>query len=650
MKRIFSFAVAALLLTTSCSKESAVGIDNGDNLAGGAALSFTFNHPIGNYTTYAIAEGTEWDVHTLKIFAYGTTGPVVVSDSDYNIITTGAGTAAQKHVVTMTADWVLANPGKILNFYFVGNDDDTVPANAATNAPHLTTAPATEDDLLQAKTNPLVDGTNNNNLYEHIKTPLLFSSEAIEVTVPTSGGGKVTKDVTLKRREARFDIVNTVPTLTIGKVMISGANQQGYLFADADVTTPGNEISSFAKVSMEEITTIPTFVTEGGESISKSVFYLYPTNLDDTKIYIEGMVSGSPQTFVVDSNIDIVANKRYKLVAKLEANDIIFTVTVADYEEGAPVDALPITEAGVARTGFSVASGASTLVDETCYVTGAATLTVTVTSTTGTTASANPLLGTTNPGIAVSAPASSTTYGLQVTDVYTITVPAEANAGFYDLEVKFTSKGNAADGNTKSTFIRIVRMENKAVEGILAYEDGGAGLNLDGLGVPLFFKWGSLIGTDATKPVGSEFSASDAIYLGGFTGTITTWAEIPFGDQATYPDALPAQDLEAGRGDPCQLIPGYRMPTGPTYELPTAGHTWGMVDNMFGRSFGGNFYPAAGHRGTNGVVYTVGRLGYYWSSTPNEANAYSLHIPSGGVSPSDSRSRSCGFLVRCVAE
>ena len=59
---------------------------------------------------------------------------------------------------------------------------------------------------------------------------------------------------------------------------------------------------------------------------------------------------------------------------------------------------------------------------------------------------------------------------------------------------------------------------------------------------------------------------------------------------------------------------------------------------------------AAGNRGTNGIVYNVGRNGNYWSSTPNGANAYNLNINSSGVNPSNSNNRSNGFLVRCVAE
>ena len=126
MKRIFSFAVAALLLTTSCSKESAVGIDNG-NLGEGAALSFTFNVPLGSYTTYAIAEGTEWAVNTLSVYAYEVGGsrngelvPITAADFD-NAVGTIAN-SSDTDMIAMKESWVAQYGGRTVDFYFVGND------------------------------------------------------------------------------------------------------------------------------------------------------------------------------------------------------------------------------------------------------------------------------------------------------------------------------------------------------------------------------------------------------------------------------------------------------------------------------------------------------------------------------------------------
>ena len=660
MKRIFSFAVAALLLTTSCSKESAVGIDNGDNLAGGgAALSFSFDRPIGNYTTYAIATDDEWAINTMDIYVFegGILQGKLNEATDYDV---SFDPASHTSTLTMKSTWLAGNVGQTLKFYFVANDQ----SGQANGAPNVaTTANMTEAAFKRLVTKDLVAGTSEATKFVNLKTPLLFSGDPVEFTIPATG--KISSNVTLKRRTARFDVVNTLKSrVNVEEVIVSGANRRGYIFADAGAGVPN--VSTFPKASMEKITasSSPTkldFVDDNGEFIAKSAFYLYPTDLRNTEIVVAFTLDNVLKYYVVkDADLPapataIEANKRYKLITKPVLNDgVEFIVVAVDYEEGKDLEVLPV-EKGVARksVGVPATGGAPNLPGnwngDTYFVAAAGgDLSVVVTSTAGTTAAVSTLLGSA-PTFAVKEAKNAVTYGLQVEQEWTITVPAAALTGLYDVEVKFTSKNDA----TKSTAVRIVRMDApKAVAGILAFEAGGAGLNLDGKGKPLFFKWGSLVGVDATKPVTDTYDNSDIIYrpTGFPAAAIDTWAAVPFVSSGSMPAT---NNLTAGTGDPCKLIAGYRMPTGNPYQGDIAGLSeaaaWKQKDGMFGReTTTGLFYPAASNRNSSGVVYNVGRNGDYWSSTPDGVYASSLNFSSTGVSQSYSGDRSNGFSVRCV--
>ena len=419
---------------------------------------------------------------------------------------------------------------------------------------------------------------------------------------------------------------------------------------------------------MEKITP-PAFVTDAvvgsstfGSYIAKSAFYLYPTKLDQTTIYLEGTLNGTEKRiFEVVSTAAINANNRYIITVNLDVveGDVEITVDVADYDEDINVnlDANPAQEAGVGRVGNIIPvfpTGTGIANGDTYYVTGTAeaTFNVTITSTAGTIATAKTLLGNCPATIAANAPQETVTYGgLKVEQKYTITVPeAAVTAGNYNVEMKFTSKND----DTKSTVIRIVRMDApKAVAGILAVRPGNI-LTLGGEAdaTPLFFKYGSLIGIDATKPVGDAFDDGDILYRpAGFPYTpITAWADVPFASTGD----IQANDLVAGTGDPCQLIPDYKMPEGNPYKGDITGLSaaaaWGQhADGIFGRTTTTDiFYPAASYRHTSGVVYNVGRTGYYWNSTHNATSAYHLCLDGAVVNVNAGNARSSGFFVRCV--
>jgi len=61
--------------------------------------------------------------------------------------------------------------------------------------------------------------------------------------------------------------------------------------------------------------------------------------------------------------------------------------------------------------------------------------------------------------------------------------------------------------------------------------------------------------------------------------------------------------------------------------------------------------PTAGYRSrADGSLDSQGSYGYYWSSSPDYTNAYTLFFNSGGVNPAGSNYRAHGFSVRCLKD
>ena len=335
MKKILNMVMAAALIfgLASCSKEIGNEVDQTTD----AAVSFTFEKPQGSYvTTYAdIATANEWFIKALDMYAAtGGTVSKLVANTDYTV-TEGA----KSYTISMKSDWLLANTGNTVNFYFVGNDATSVAgANTALNATTEATfknALTNEIALTSGKAGLIQANGNDKNL--------LFSAVIEDVKIV----GKVQKNGTLKRREARFDIVNTIPaTFDIEKVYVSNASRNGLIFPTADVVTP-----AITKASHVDIAGPSTYVQENGENIAKSVFYLYPTDLSagNTSITIEATTNGTTSLYEVASDIAIEANKRYKII--LEAATLTFTLVVADYDEGDDLPVKPVTAPGL--IGFS---------------------------------------------------------------------------------------------------------------------------------------------------------------------------------------------------------------------------------------------------------------------------------------------------------
>lgn len=101
--------------------------------------------------------------------------------------------------------------------------------------------------------------------------------------------------------------------------------------------------------------------------------------------------------------------------------------------------------------------------------------------------------------------------------------------------------------------------------------------------------------------------------------------------------------------DPCPE--GWRLPTKAEYSnFSTTTFTWDATNS--GRTYNGNWFPAAGYRYSGvGSMSNVGGGGNYWSASPySETSGYYLGFYSGSVLPANILNRAYGFSVRCVQE
>lgn len=444
MKKIFNFLMATAIVfgLASCSKD--IIVDEGGLPTTDAVLSFSFNKPQGALQTRAdIATPNEWYIATLDMYAFdkNTGAPIAVTTGDYTKVD---GTRA--YTITMKPDWVTANLGKDINFYFVGNNTtSTQGAHAA-----LVSAP-NEMAFKNALTNELTLNGAKANLIHAVNGStqnLLFSAVIEDVRL----SGKVQKSGTLKRREARFDIVNTInASFVVNKIYVTNASRNGFIFPTANAASP-----AITKASHVDIAGPSSYDVDG---LAASVFYLYPTQLGDTEttIVIEATAGSVTSLYQVKSEIEILANTRYKIV--LDPATLTFNLVVADYEEG---NELPVEEATApGLIGFSTLNGAGILTSSSYQL--VADETSTITATLGALSSAGfdvTVSGATVPGLDATTIAGNMTVGAinttrAVSNVYyPVTVDFEplyttaiAAAGT-EVLVTFTDKANSKNQAT----------------------------------------------------------------------------------------------------------------------------------------------------------------------------------------------------------
>jgi len=654
MKRVANFALAAILFAGlfSCAKELDNGTDGAQNGTSGFQISLQASK--GTLTYAGIASDPEWDFGAVNVFLFDkTTGDILGTNADFDI-TTATGSAT----LTAKAAWLTTNKGKFVNVYFVGNNAAANLFGASAQATGLATEAAFIEQVTSAQS--LITTGPETGKANLLTTPLLFSASAKNIQVPAVG--LVNTNVTLKRREARFDIVNPdKANFTVTKVLVSNANIQGFVFANA-TTTPTMAAASLAEIDATDAakpydTTDPT--------LKPSVFYLYPTQLGtgNTEITIFGILDSEEKIFEVKSAAKIEANKRYKLVFDPAA--MVFNMIAVDYDEGWEFPTELIAEA---MSRGAITSSRGLYLDNTYYFDDNAllgTLSHEINSANGTTVEVfyhTGLQGDLISDIVVPAPTSVATYAYGVTETYEIIPPrAPANDDNFRIQVVFTSK---TDLNRRLDINFIRYKAAPATENILAV-DGSGELNLDGNGTPLYFRWGSLIGIGQGSGNLDVFGSEDVLWaptgfnLAGLKTTIDgasgngKWNAVPF---ISGSSAMPAtNDLIAGRGDPCKLaskggvVGGYRMPTGDPYETFVDG-VWDDSNPGLHSLGDGQFYPAAGGRAaTGGSTVRMGCITDYWSSTNVGNQGYILYSAFGNnMIIGRPMSKQGGYVIRCV--
>ena len=316
MKKTFiTLATMMVIGFVSCTEEQPSIDTNKMSLT----FSISVDAPID--ITYAdIATNYEWRINSFDIYAFDDAGifnSKLALAADYTPIMTQDGIT-----IKISSSWLTENLGSILKFYIIANDD----------VPNREFA-GTEESFKMILNKGLTQ-SNNSDKYLNINPPLLFSGVSSLISIRDED---TSEEIILKRREARFDIVNPFASrFNISNISIRNANKQAYVFAEADLLSG---YYPFDKVDMADINRWYNYELEDGEYIAKSVFYLYPAKTNDVDIFIWGSLDNGPtNVYMLNNGIDIEANKRYKLkVNEIATKGITFTIVTADYDEGGSI-------------------------------------------------------------------------------------------------------------------------------------------------------------------------------------------------------------------------------------------------------------------------------------------------------------------------
>lgn len=317
----FFSMVILLLLAVSCAKTEDEVDDNSNGTPG--SISFTFDglrHMPQSYV--AITPGMNEDAVDFSksnIYMFNATSGLleeIFPMNGSNITSTQVGTG---YTVTVAGISAYSNDDKI--FYFVVNNDNATSITAVKNT-------TSELEFVNSLTDKLtVTGTKMANL----EPPFLFTgnSDAISTIDPIS------TTVTMKRRVARFDIVNPFTDFVIEKLYITDAKQQGFVFSNPNATP---SIDAFSTNEFNFTGTALSYESINNERISRSVFYLYPTTMKESKIVIEATYAGTTKLYYIDSDMEILANSRYKLVVN---DNKTFSLLFTEWDEDTMVDFIP---------------------------------------------------------------------------------------------------------------------------------------------------------------------------------------------------------------------------------------------------------------------------------------------------------------------
>lgn len=359
MKKKYCYATAiALLGLVACSDDVEVaggGTNNGGIVTMNGRIPLTFNlNGLGSGSVpYSrageIALAGEKEIRTLDVYVFGkdtlpdgtekTDGKMLLEE----VFRSGVGdgiTLDQSGVVTQAKLSVMGNNRKRL--YFVANGRDQEMLN--------------KFELGQTDTLAFRDGLTDA-LTGHIACPLLMTT-SMGLSVKDSLAAKPAWDgridITLKRRVARFDIVNTGEDsqFFIEWIQQMNARKQNYLFEDVLHTTPYYEASELWDPERIDFKSLDN--ANNGEVLA--AFYVYaapaeeatPNTAKDFSLVLGGKTGSTGQGTAAlypvlmrtkqddaTTKLEVKANNRYVInIKSVGSNVITANIEVLDWIEG----------------------------------------------------------------------------------------------------------------------------------------------------------------------------------------------------------------------------------------------------------------------------------------------------------------------------
>jgi hypothetical protein len=379
------------LFLTGCNNEETL-IDNNVPVEKGK-LSFILPFGSSNQVTYATAgRNSEYKLSNIRIYWFGS------DDILYKRFSHGDGTFAGGATESIDGDNFTAAQNDhetritisvdgyagVSHFYIVGN----VNGSDSINPDMVTSFPLSEVKV-SATTRTEFEELLSDALDKDGSVKLLGTPIPMSISTASNVGGCVTvtldpdspsqvQTAKLKRRVARFDIINTADfsNFKINRILISRAQKRGFLqdkpFVDNDaawlpenlckfevdtINSPTDDPLAFngpkgsGKINI--VTGIDTVFESGGGldddtyryHLTEAAFYLYPTVINDentkTEILLDGVFNGqTPRLYSVDltpyaGSIKIEANKIYRIrVRQALIEKKGFTLEVLDWEKG----------------------------------------------------------------------------------------------------------------------------------------------------------------------------------------------------------------------------------------------------------------------------------------------------------------------------
>jgi uncharacterized protein (TIGR02145 family) len=154
------------------------------------------------------------------------------------------------------------------------------------------------------------------------------------------------------------------------------------------------------------------------------------------------------------------------------------------------------------------------------------------------------------------------------------------------------------------------------------------------------YQWGRLADGHQVRTSGTttDLSTTDTPDHGDFitpTSSTMDWLMVQNDDLWQGVDGI---------NNPCPV--GYRLPTRVEWQVEI--DSWGVGNQNAAGAFASplKLTLAGGRRGSDGSLYNVGSIGYYWSGTVAGTVALGALFPSGSFTAS----RSLGASVRCIKD